>query len=599
MTAQAHTNTPSSADTPSNPQADWRWLWRYLQRERRAILLSTIGSGVFGLLSVAEPFLIGVVVDHLKQGAAMEVIVRDVALIVAVGALALVAFYFQRQFSGDVSYYSTFGIRRDLFDDLLAFDQGFYNQNRVGDLLARMHSDMEMVWRLIVLVFLRLGQGLTMLALIFVLLLSVNVLLTVVMFAVLLISTYFQIRAGEKLTALFERVQDQNGALAAFVQDTVSGIQTVKTFGRESGAAERFAQENAEYRRRWLYFKRRNEPVGMLPNAISQATLGVVVLYGGTLTVQGTITLGNFTQFLLYMGVVSAVLLHIGTVYQRYQQTRGVLQRVTPLLQAPAIVDGAPAAAPTAAPATRLGDIRLENVGVCLEGNWVLRGVNLHIPAGQTAALVGATGAGKTVLVNLLGRLFDPNEGRVLIDGIDVRDYVLADLRAKLAYVPQSTFLFSQTLEENIRMGQAEISPAAIERALHISRVSNDLGQLPDGLNTLVGEKGVMLSGGQKQRVAIARALVRDPHILILDDALSSVDTHTAADILASLNEVLRQRTSIIIAQRTASVKDADQIYVLADGCIAEHGRHDPLVKQQGLYAAMVARELVENEELP
>jgi ATP-binding cassette subfamily B protein len=330
----------------------------------------------------------------------------------------------------------------------------------------------------------------------------------------------------------------------------------------------------------------------MLPKMISEATSGLVVLFGGVMVLNGSITLGNFAQFLLNLAFISEVLLQLGTIYQRFQQTRGALVRLTPLLQAPGIAD-APDAVPL--PSAR-GEIRFEDVGLQLDGEWLLRHVDVHIPAGQTVAFVGPTGCGKTLLVNLLARVMDTTEGRVLVDGIDVRKIKLDDLRNAIAYVPQSTFLFSQPLQSNVRMSHLATDDDALMRAVEISRISNDLAQLPQGLETLVGERGVMLSGGQKQRVAIARAIVHDPAILVLDDALSSVDTRTAADILAGLRNVLRTRTSLIIAHRIATVKDADVVHVMSQGQIVEHGTHAELIAQNGMYARMVEREGLEAE---
>jgi ATP-binding cassette subfamily B protein len=232
-------------------------------------------------------------------------------------------------------------------------------------------------------------------------------------------------------------------------------------------------------------------------------------------------------------------------------------------------------------------------------GEWMLHDISFTVPAGTSLAIVGVTGAGKTTLVNLLGRVRDPDAGQVLFDGVDVRELDLADLRAAISYVPQETFLFSVPLRENVGFGVSSDAPniyARMDHAVEVSRLSNDLTQFPDGLDTLVGERGVTLSGGQKQRVAIARAVLRDPTVLILDDALSSVDTNTAAQILAGLRQVMRNRTSIIIAQRIATVKDVDQILVLHDGEIVERGHHKELLQAGGRYAAMYRRELLDAE---
>lgn len=586
------------------PQADLRWLWRFVVRHRASAWAALLAGVIGGITSSFEPFFIGTIIDHLQQGAAPDVILGDAAAIILFAVISVAAFVGQRYYAGLLAINVSFDIRRTLFDNLLTLEQAFYNRYPTGDLIARMNGDLEMVYRLLALGFTRFGSAFTALVFTFVLLASVNLPLTLVVFVVLLISTTFQIRAGLILAPVFERVQDQAGVLSAHVQDAVSGIQTLKTFGREAGNAEKYYEENARYRRQWLFFRRRNEPVGMLPNMISQLTTGIVVLFGGMMVVQRTMTLGAFAQFLIYLSVISTVLLALGTIYQRMQQARGALARITPLLQ-PAEIRSREGALPvfraadapdgassngcrTIAPC----DIEFDHVTLVLDGATLLHDISLKIAAGQVVAFVGPTGCGKTLLVNLLARVFDPTEGRVLINGVDVRDLDLGQLREAIAYVPQSTFLFSQTLEDNIRMGKAGVDDDSIARAVEISRLSNDLPQLPHGMQTLVGEKGVMLSGGQKQRVAIARAVSREPAILVLDDALSSVDTHTAADILRELRGVLRSRTSLIIAHRIATVKDADHIVVMERGRIVEQGTHEKLIARGGIYARMVAREL-------
>lgn len=595
------------------PRANMRWLWRYVMKYRAAAYGSIITGFIGGLTAALEPYVIGLIIDHVRYGftpaaqpvplntlydfirvqTAPGMIVRDIAMLIGFAIITVIAFIFQRNYSGTIAYSVLFDIRRDIFDNLLTLEQGFYHRHAPGDLISRMYSDLDTAWRLLVMGFTRFGSAFFTLIATFVLLATVNLPLTVIVFVVLTISTAFQMYAGKSLAPVYEKVQDQAGDLSALVQDAFSGIQTIKTFGRESGVNRRYAEENAEYRRRWLFFKRRNEPVGMLPNMISQLAAGVVVLFGGVLALNGQLSLGNFTQFLLYLGMISNVLLQLGTIYQRYQQTRGALVRITPLLQ-PATISSTPDA--KSLPEAR-GEIVFDHVTVQLDGTRVLDDVSLHIPAGQVTALVGATGSGKTLLVNLLARVLDPTSGRVLVDGVDVKALQLDELRQHIAYVPQSTFLFSTTLAENVHMNRPGVGEEQLQKAVTMSRLSNDLPQLPQGMQTLVGEKGVMLSGGQKQRVAIARAIVRDPAILVLDDALSSVDTRTAADILAELRHVVASRTSLIIAHRIATVKDADHIVVMADGRIVEQGTHHALIAKNGAYARMVERELKDDTQ--
>ena len=463
--------------------------------------------------------------------------------------------------SGYVAAAVSFAIGRTLFENLQTLDQGFYQRYATGDLISRVNSDVDVVWRLLALGLTRGGSAVLTLLSAIVLLGAIHLPLTLMVMIILGISTAIQMRVGKLLAPVFEKVQEQAGLMAALAQDAISGVQTVKTFGREVVFDDLYHQRNVEYRRRWLYFVRRNEPIGMVPNMISELTAALVVLFGGILTLNGTLTLGQLCPIPDLSqpdrhGAVAA--------WHDLPALPADTRRINP-------IDAAVAACPDsrcagrAAAALPTRRIVFDRVGVQIEGQWLLRDISLTIPAGTVVAFVGPTGSGKTLLVSLLARVIDPTEGRVLIDGIDVRQLRLADLRRAIAYVPQSTFLFSMPLHRNVHMDRSGIAEDELVRAVHTARLSNDLPQLPQGMETMVGERGVMLSGGQKQRVAIARAIVQDPAILVLDDALSSVDTQTAADILADLRHVLRTRTSLIIAHRMATVKDADRVVVLSE----------------------------------
>ncbi|MBL8153677.1 MAG: ABC transporter ATP-binding protein [Anaerolineae bacterium] len=433
------------------PTANLRWLGRFINRYRWAATGALVSGGIGGITSAAEPYLIGIIIDRIRQNISLDELAGYAVALLGLAIITVVAFYGQRRWSGTVAYFVNFDIRQTLFDNLLTLDQRFYQTYPTGDLISRMYSDLDMIWRLLAIGFTRFGSAFVILIVTFILLGTINVPLTIVVFIVLTISTAIQMRAGSVLAPVFEQVQAQAGTLSAFVQDSVSGIQTIKTFGREEGASQAFLQENLEYKRRWLYFKRRNEPVGMLPNMISELTAAVVVVFGGVLTLQGSLSIGNFVQFLIYLGMISNVLLQLGTIYQRLQQTKGALTRLTPLLQHAAIHTN-PQAAPL--PSIR-GEITFEDVGLQQDGIWLLRNVSLTIPAGKVVALVGPTGCGKTLLINLLARIMDPSEGRVLIDGRDVQTIPLEELRRFIAYVPQSPFCSANPFTPTCGWGRA------------------------------------------------------------------------------------------------------------------------------------------------
>ena len=454
--------TTSVGVTAQPPVADMLWLSHFVGKQKKAVILSLLSGMVGGVTLALEPYVVGVIIDHMvNDGVNIQQIGTGIGVILALAAVTVSMFFVQRHYAGVIAYAVHQDVRSTLFNHLVELDHDFYKRYTTGDLISRMYSDLEWIWRLLAIGFTRGGNAIAGAVVAFTLLATIDLRLTLIVFITIAISTAVQMRAGLFIVPIMERQQNQQGKMTAFVQDMVTGIQTVKTFGREAEVAHAFQQENDEFRRRWLRMKRRNEPIGMIPQMIIYLTQGVVVLIGGQMTINGGLTLGNFTQFLLYLGLIGRVLLPIGIIYQRYMQTRGALQRISPLLQLPSIRD------PLDAQATARvqGEIIFENVGLQEDGQWLLRHINLTIPCGKVIALVGPTGGGKTLLVNLLSRVSDVSEGRVLIDGRDVRGYQLEALRRNIAYVPQQTFLFSQPLHENVRMGQPQITEEELLRA--------------------------------------------------------------------------------------------------------------------------------------
>ncbi len=607
-----------------------RHLLPYMAHYRLMLFFGVICAAIGAGVSAIGPYLLRLAIDDLNAG---QIIVNT--LLMYGGLFILVALvdglfkFGQRMLIAGVSYKIEYDLRRDLFNRYLALDQGFYGTNHTGDLMARATNDLSMVRQF-------LGPGLSgsataLLTFIAaaVLMFAVHPPLAAIVLLLMPLATLVFVIVGGRMRRIFTAVQDQFGVISTRVQENFSGIRTIKAYAQEDAEIAVFADDNRRYRDLNLRYVLLSGALWPSMALILGSVAALVLLIGGRLVASGELTLGEFVQFNAYLGLLSFPMIMLGWMVSLYQQAAASMGRLMEILRRePGIASSSSAQAL----GTVHGAIEFRSVGIRYatdtgtrghgdteqispdafapsphplvpvspqRGEWMLHDISFTVPAGTSLAIVGVTGAGKTTLVNLLGRVRDPDAGQVLFDGVDVRELDLAELRAAISYVPQETFLFSVPLRENVGFGVPGDTPNLYERmdhAVEVSRLSNDLTQFQDGLDTLVGERGVTLSGGQKQRVAIARAVLRDPTVLILDDALSSVDTHTAAQILAGLREVMRGRTSIIIAQRIATVKDVDQILVLHEGQIVERGGHKELLQSGGRYAAMYRRELLDAE---
>jgi len=417
--------------------------------------------------------------------------------------------------------------------------------------------------------------------------------LALVAFAVLPFVSLTTVLVGRALQKRFRAVQDQFGALSTSAQENFSGIRVVKAFVQEEREIEAFARANEEYVRRNLTYVRLSGIMWPLMFFVMGIALALVLYVGGTEVAGGQITLGEFVQFNAYLAMLTWPMISVGWVVNLYQQGAASWSRIMEVMtREPAIAD----TGRTLPIDTVHGAIEFRGVGVRYGDTWAFRNVSFTVPSGSTTAIVGVTGAGKTTLMSLVPRILEADEGEVLIDDVDVRRFPLQTIRRAVGYVPQDTFLFSASLQENTMFGVDEADEDVIQHAVAVARLSKDLEQFPQGLETIVGERGVSLSGGQKQRTALARAILRDPTILILDDALSSVDTHTQSEILKGLKGIMARRTTLITAMRISTIKDADQIVVLADGRVVERGSHVELLRQGNLYARMYRRELLQQE---
>lgn len=565
----------------------------YLNRYRWSLLAGFLIAAIGAGITTLSPYLLRRAVDDLYgRGVDVNRLMQFGLLILAAAAVDGVFKFGQRRIIGGVSYHVEYALRRDLFRKLLRLDQGFFGQNHTGDLMARATNDLSAVRQLLGPGLSSIaGSGLTLIvASVWMLLIDVRLaLITLILLPS--ISVAF-VLIGQRMRKRFTRVQEQFGHLSTRAQENFSGIRTIKAYAQEEAEIAEFLRENRIYQRLNLQYVLLSGLIWPMMILLLGLTGALLLFFGGRAVASGQLTIGEFVQFNAYLSVLAWPMIALGWTVTLYQQGSASMARIAEVLhREPAIQSPARTAATSVH-----GDLRFDNVGVRYGDRWIVRNVSFHVPAGRSLAIVGATGAGKTTLVNLISRVQDPTEGQVLIDGHAVSELPLDVLRSSVGYVPQDTFLFSVPLRENVGFGREDVSEEQFESALVVSQLVNDLPQFPQGVDTLLGERGVTLSGGQKQRTAIARAVLRDPRILVLDDALSSVDTHTAAEILRHLRDVMEGRTTIIIAQRIATVKDADEVVVIDQGTVVERGTHADLIRQDGLYAAMYRRELLQQE---
>ena len=565
----------------------------YLRRHRSQLLLGALCVAAGSVAAVVPPRFIGQIVDGLNHGTTLDAIVRLALLSLVFSAVEAVSRAAGRYFMMNTSRFVEYDMRNDLFSHLQRMHLGYFQHQRIGDLMARMTNDLSAVRTM-------QGPGLmnivaTSLTFLFTIASMVTVSLKLTLISVVLmplVSVTFWI-IGRRVHVKFERLQAQFSAMSTSAQENFSGIRVVKAFSQEDAEIRRFAAVNEEYVRRAINLRRMDGLIWPVMSFILGLAVLSTLYVGGQDAIEGRMTLGQLVQFVAYLNLLAWPMIALGWVSNLFQQGWASLQRLQELWDAdPAVRDPA---VPVAS-AIR-GDIEFRNVSFAYGPTEVLRDVSFTVPAGGSLAVVGHTGSGKSSLVNLIPRLFDATSGQILIDGVDVTQYPLQTLRRAVGYVPQETFLFSVPLRENVGFGvETTLSDAKLDWAGDVSQLNTDVEDFPARFDTMIGERGVTLSGGQKQRTAIARAVAKDPRILILDDAMSAVDTYTEAEILRRLHAVMKDRTSIVVAHRISTVKDADEILVLDDGRIAERGSHRALLERNGIYAQMYRRQLLEEE---
>src|SRR5882672_6759027 len=575
-----------------------RPLFPYLSKYRHSFIVGMIcvfcNNGVWILF----PLVLKRAIDDLQQhGVTQHKLLTYSLLLLGVAAIKGIFQFLTRWIVIGISREIEFDLRNDLFEHLESLSYSFYQRTRTGDVMARATNDLNAVRMLLGPAIMYSANTMVFTAAALAFMFKISPKLTMYAFLPLPVASIVIQYFGRQIHERFEKIQAMFSDISARAQENFSGARVIRAFVQEEPEIRAFEAANKEYIARSLRLVRW---MGMLWPTL-ELMLGfavVLVLWlGGREVLNGKITVGQFVAFLTYITQLTWPVIALGYVINLFQRGTASLVRINEIMtEQPEISDSPEVLAASASGIELRGEIELRGLTFAYNGTTVLHDINLHVAAGTSLAIVGPTGSGKTTLVNLIPRAYDAAAGTVLIDGRPVREYPLSFLRRNIGFVPQETFLFSDTIRENIAFGRDDASDADIHNAAEAANIAADIEGFPEGYNTMVGERGITLSGGQKQRTAIARALIRDPKILILDDALSSVDTHTEDKILNHLRTVMRDRTVILISHRVSTVRQADRIVVLEKGCIVEQGTHAELVATGGYYADLYNKQLLEEE---
>jgi ATP-binding cassette subfamily B protein len=565
------------------------YLWRY----RRGLSLGLGALILKDAMAAAMPIILKYGVDTLTEGFRLTFIVELAALLIGVSLVKGIFQYWMRVIIIGISRDIEYDLRNDFFHKLVSLSQDFYARYRTGDIMARATNDLNAVRMM-------LGPGVMYwtetsitLVLALVVMLSTNVSMTLISLIPAPIVSIAVVLFGRQIHTRFEHIQSMFSDISSKVQENLAGVRIVRAYAQEKAEVAQFEKLNREYIRENIGLAKIQ---GMFMPAL-QGLIGITFLLvlwaGGVRLLRHDISLGSFVMFNTYMGMLIWPMIALGWVVNLMQRGTASLKRINEMMRETETIK---APEDPVDPGKCSGEIFFDGVTVRFGDREVLSDVHLRIREGETLAIVGHTGSGKTTLVNLIPRLFDPSHGTVKLGGVDLRRFHPEKLRQLIGFIPQETFLFSATLAENIAWGARGATLDQIVWAADFAGLVPDIAVIANGLDTVIGERGLTLSGGQKQRAAIARAILRDPRILILDDALASVDTITEERILRGLSTVMRDRTTILISHRVSTVRDADRIIVLNHGRVVEEGTHEELQRQGGYYAELYQKQLLEEE---
>ena len=569
-----------------------RPLFPYLAKYKKGYVFGFAALILTQVVGVTIPLVIKETFDALIAGVTVKKLAFFALLLLGIALTKAVFQFWMRWILIGISRDVEYDLRNDLFRHLMQQDARYYNEHRTGDLMAKLTNDLTAVRNIV-------GPGIMYSANTVVtgiatitLMAHLDLHLTLLALAPLPLASIAVKFFGQRIHERFEKIQAMYSELTERVRENLSGVRLVRAFRQEEPEMRQFDGMNRIY-------VEKNKGLILITSflwpalaLLFAASFLLIMVVGGEHVLSGKITIGTFAAFNVYLMYLIWPIIALGWVTNIIQRGLASLGRLWTIFAAQPVIDDR--LVPSNPVRALKGEIEFRNLTFAYDGYSILKNINLHIPAGRTLAVVGATGSGKTTLAALVPRLVDAEEGAVLVDGIPVRQIPLKTLRSHIGFVPQETFLFSESIRENIRFGVPDSTDEDVEGAAEISNIRSDIRGFPKGFDSMVGERGLTLSGGQKQRVAISRAIIRDPRILILDDALSSVDTFTEEKILRHLTRVMAGRTTILISHRISTIRNADEIVVLHDGAIVEQGSHEELLAMNGHYTELYNKQLIE-----